>query len=314
MQTSHWGPALQLAAFLLAGCTTVAPWAGEGTVGQDCFPDDTCDPGLTCSAGTCVAKLSSCSLAGTPAIDAVPSQTPYLRVPISGEAPVGATAIEVSGAGDLRVATVTQRRFCLEVPLLDERTTLEVRARDAEGCVSEASTVEITRDPAVTNVLAGLVPQGQWSRTITSLTDGEVSTSLRLSFTDPGEPPEICDDYTYVWFALPNPTPIARVVVYYPDVPNFSDYALCWALIGSDQGVVDAPWPVVGRTQWDVIAQSTSGSPNTLVIDMAEPIEVQHLALLMFENGVAGDVEAFEIAELEAWSAIPDTPDYVGCN
>ncbi|MCK5797382.1 MAG: hypothetical protein KAI47_09375, partial [Deltaproteobacteria bacterium] len=34
-------------------CTKTTSWAGEGAENAPCFPDGTCDPGLTCVAGVC---------------------------------------------------------------------------------------------------------------------------------------------------------------------------------------------------------------------------------------------------------------------
>ena len=146
-----------------------------------------------------------------------------------------------------------------------------------------------------------------------SLTDGSKRTTVQISVPDPDDPDDIeyCNAYQYVWFSLPTIVPISRVAVRYPDAVA-PHYIVCWSLAGSTERDPGPPWPSV-ITPWEFIDQSTHGTEGDLIIDLAKPPRLRHVAVLMYEDALPkADTETFELAEIEAWT--PPSSRETGCN
>lgn len=303
------------------GCTELAPWAKEGSAGFPCFPEKTCDDGLTCTAGICLgAGGSGCELGSPIAIDPIPEATVHERVVVRGtvgSSPSGqAEASEVivtAGDNVQRIAAGPGWTFCADLPLLpDGPTQISVVARNDDGCVTEPLGATVTYNPNGTNVVAGLVPRGLLPR-VETLTDGDTDTTQVFSFNDRRDPPdaEICDTYSYLWFALDAPVTMHRMIVRYPPRADFVNYILCWSLLSSNAASPGVPFPARSDT-WSVIGQSAEGRREQLVYDFPQPVSARHIALLVFEDGQRGEVESFELSEVELYSP-SEEPPYAGC-
>ncbi|MCC6748953.1 MAG: hypothetical protein IT371_14940 [Deltaproteobacteria bacterium] len=325
-------------ALALGGCTVRAPWAGEGLEGNACFPDQTCDPGLRCVNARCTRNGSASDGGGsgdggvsdlytvdqppgctgttvpTPTLEPVAPSTQHLRVAVSGRAR-GARELEVRGGGKTVRMTLAGERFCLEVDLQPGVTnSFLVVAVSDRGCTSQPANFSIVQQPTTSpNRLLGKRPESNVvpDKPLTRLTDGLYDQSVRLSFFD-ADPPgsAVCNDYAYLWFRVSNELQtIDQVTVRYPSRGNFSSYATCWTLLGSE--LKDPPAPNPSLPDWAVLAKATTTSSGTLTIPVPSA-KVRHLALLLFEDGGSGVYETFELTEVEARGG-GDLPPYQGC-
>lgn len=317
-----WG--LFFALVVGGGCTERLPWAGEGSEGFPCFPDGSCDPGLSCVQGTCRANSTtldggarerggSCELA-SPSLDEVPERTPHMQVALSGTAPDEAVKVQVEGPTGRFEAAVRGGDFCLEVNLVPERSnTFALRAEDARGCVSPPTMVTVAQaPPEPVNVLRHLRPyvdnleRGDGG----ALTDGLYDDVVTFSFWDPetGMSGDRCDLSALTVFTLPDPKPVQRVVIHYPALDGFLDYLACWRLVGSmEEKLPQAP------EQWSLLAEArNTREAERLVIEFDQAVMIRHLGLAMYENGAMGLTETFQLTEIEAWSP-PVMPPEVEC-
>ena len=317
--------------WVMSACTVQSPWGAQGTNAQPCFPDETCDKNLVCLAEGSEHICRSGSAGPDGGIDGIASsdaacwldqgiqlsQVPRLLagsnvLVIEGRADDDITEILVLGPGVEQTAEVSEGTFCLEAQLEAQRAAYNIFGRDAQGCLTEAVRVEAHQTLGI-NVLAGRIPAGPWQREVRSLTDGSKTTTVQLSVLDPDDPSdsEYCNEYAYVWFSLPSSLPIGRVAVRYPEAVG-TRYIRCWSLAGSTERDPAPPSPSV-VTPWEFIVQSTHGSEGDLLIDLAKPSRLRHIAVLMYEDGLPGaEVETFEVAEIEAWT--PPTAGQAGCN
>lgn len=322
-----------------SACTKRAPWAGEGTNQQPCYPDGSCDPGLLCAAGTCIpAQLppdagphrdgpapkldvtrpdmsDGCPNPPTmaPKVDPLPATTPHAKVVLRGQAPSGSVTI-VASLGNKRFNTpVVNGIFCLEadVPEVAQPITYTVVAIDGQGCRSQEATATTrwVKADGAKNVLAGLLGAGTHTQgPFTPLTDGKLDKWTEFSFYDPDiGPGGTCDRYAYLRYELPTPARIDRVVVKYPTNNNFKNYLQCYRLMGSSTIAV----PQQGG--WTDLAYDDKGQRGDLEITVNNPTPLRHLILLMYEDGGTGYNETFQLVEIEAWSS-GEAPPFVGCN
>lgn len=246
-------------------------------------------------------------------VEAIPKTTPHDHVAVRGTVGSNATEVVVASGTKVERLPAASGSFCAEIPLNETGATeISVVARDDSGCVSAPQIFPVTYSPNGVNVIAGLTPRGLVPR-VESLTDGDTSTTQTFSFSDARDPPdaEICDTYTYVWFALPQPETIQRMIVRYPEGENFTSYVLCWSLLVSNERAPGVPFPARSDA-WSVVGQSVEGRRNALVYDLEQPTTAQHVALLLFEDGARGETEHFEISEIELYGP-PVVIPYVGC-
>lgn len=313
-----WGA---LATVLLGGgCTERLPWAGQGSEGFPCFEDGTCDPGLRCVADRCRSGATAdagivadgaplptpdggCNLASPSVSPEVPSRTSHMQVALFGRAP-GATTLFIEGPTARLETPVVDGNFCVEVDLVPERlSTFSLIAQDGAGCASTPTMFSVAQTPPEpVNVIAGVTPyvdkltEGDPK----ALTDGDYRVAATFSFWDPetGMAGDRCDLSALAVFTLPEPLPVHRVAVHYPNVDGFADYLACWKLVGTMQE--DLPQ---SSAQWSLLAeQRNSRDAERLVIELDKPVMIRHLGLAMYENGALGLTETFRLTEIEAWS------------
>jgi hypothetical protein len=309
---------LLLSTAVLGGCTVEAPWGINGVEGRHsypCFPDGTCDEGLSCAAGAiCIGGSGSCTLQNALTVEPLPSSTIHDKIAVRGSVTSDASAVIVSAGAFREWIPTTGGSFCIEVPLEQEGkpTRISVVARNDDDCVTPWTTYDVTFNPNGENVVAGRTPRGPWPR-VSNLTDGSLNTSMQFSFRDERDPPEteVCDTFTYLWFDFETEKPLHRLVVRYPDREDFERYILCWSLLYSTENNPGTPYPARSRT-WTSLGQSAEGRPDSLIYDFESVVQAKHIALLVFEDGKRGDTEDFEIAELEVYSPPNETP-FVGC-
>lgn len=322
-------PLLVLPLLALCACTTAAPWGKQGTAGQPCYPELTCDRGLVCLKQTCTVipdpgnvinpspDLSpSCPTSDPPLLQGVPATTPYLQVPIQGTASAGTVVVIVSGESEAHGLTVAQNEFCTEMSLTrGQSSDFEVASVDADGCASPTLRVTVAqRQPTGKNVLAGLKPftSGDRQGEPSVLTDESTQTSLRLSFRDHNLPTDACDASVYVWFALPQRETIDQVEVRYPAGGAGSRYMRCWALVTADGTSADVDQPAIGAYGWRSVGGSQNGTSSDFRFNIPDRA-VSQLALLMFEDGDStSEEETFDLAEVRAYSPATVEP-YQGC-
>jgi hypothetical protein len=323
-------PAL-LCSGLLLGCTQPAPWSSEeGMPGQPCFPDETCDPGLTCLSGICYAgggpwdlgltdralrdrsktdkgrptdvrpeKPVTCTSApAAPSVTSYPKSTSFTKVAVKGTAP-GAATLQVSGGAAPQSTPVVGGVFCLEVQLAAGTVnTLKLVAVDAKGCASSPVLIDILQKPASSqNLVLGMTAktinqpdQGQ----VSALTDGQLSTTVRYSFWDPLPG---CDTFEHLWFDLGASKTVDQVMVHYAKKSGFKYYATCWGLLISTQAAPSDPDPT--HPDWKVVQSATTGTDADLTLQVAA--QARHVALLLYEDGATSLYSTFEVSELEVY-------------
>lgn len=317
------------ATIFCCSCTERAPWGLQGTAGEACFPDNTCDPGLFCEFATCVVERSGSdagvlSDAGTGCRTSAQIKLTFLprvlsgmgKVVVRGKVDSSIETVRVGNAEHSEQVSVGANRFCAEFPLASgERERLAIVGLDSDGCTTDPIWIEVDGTLGV-NMLAGRAPTAPWTTPIYALTDGVADTSVQLSFADAGDPPgvDICDNFTYIWFSLPDSTVIDRFEVRYPEGSEEAKrYAVCWSLMSSVVADLQPPIDIAGDL-WRVIAQSTQGREDGLTVQLPDGgVRMRQLALLLFEDAQSGSTELFEIGEMAAWMP-PSDSDLIGCH
>lgn len=329
------GLALALAvALVTAGCTDRAPWAGQGTVGNDCFPESTCERGAACIAGRCqtigfsgrpgadagpLPLPLSCPGLARPRVDAPPATTPHLRVALSGQATTPAVALLIAGVGEPRIVPLaTNGAFCEEFALSPGKTArFELLALDGRGCASAPTVAEVGQRASVgSNVLAGIVPfaNGEVRGPLSRLTDGDPASFSEIAFRErgaAGTPNSDCDASVYLWFPLAAPAEVTQLVLRYPPEGLGARYLRCWSLLSSTAAASDVARPAIGASGWRALGGMKAGAAGDFLFNFPAQ-RVTQLALLLFEDGNESDDETFAIAELEALRS-QQGPAFVGC-
>ncbi len=314
------------------GCTTPTTWYGEGTEGNACFPDGTCDSGLECRASVCTRPITTETDGGprlehpvgdgrpvpldlvpppsearpcanpppAPELDPVVANTHHQTAVIRGRA-AGAQGVLITGGVDPQSAYVQEGGFCLEVVLSPDATsTLMIVAVDEEGCTSTPVGVKISQSQLVNQQLfAGLRPEVSIEPDLGKngeLVDGKTNKAVSFSFWDVTS---ACDNFFYMWFDLTDSFIVDSVVVHYPQRPNFTAYLQCWQLLGSTEYFPSAPEP--GHPQWFVLAEASNTTESVELTIPIPGVAVRHLALLSFENAAKGYAEIFEFTEIKAF-------------
>ena len=177
--------------WVMSACTVPSPWGAQGTNGQPCFPDETCDKDLVCLAegSEHVCRLGSGGpdggIDGIPSSDAACSLHPEIQLSRVPRLLAGSNVLVIEGRADGEhhgdPAPGARRRakgrrsprgtFCLEAQLEAQRATYNIFGRNAAGCLTEAVRVEAHETLGI-NVLAGRIPEGPWQHEVRSLTDG----------------------------------------------------------------------------------------------------------------------------------------------
>jgi hypothetical protein len=318
-------------ALFLCACTTAAPWGAQGTEGDSCFPDQTCDRGLVCLNQVCQAvgggddgglpendASPQCPVVAPPVLDPVPETTPHEAIAIGGTTGEDAVAVVISEGSQSLTIPVPTRVFCVELPLDPQRTVqFEVAAVDARGCASSPATVTVTqRVDLGRNVLAGLTRpfySGTLGGSLDRLTDGDTSTSASLSLRDRDEDPDECGDSVYLWYRLPQAELVDRLIVRYGQQLDNADYLRCWALYVNPSPTAELSQPGPGNPDWQEVGGSSRGASSDFLFRFPSPRDVGQLALVMFEDGnFQSEQERFTIAELEALTPSNEAP-FEGC-
>lgn len=325
---------LLLLVHLVTGCTAEAPWGAQGTVGESCYPEATCDRGGACVAGRCQAIGTSgrpgadggtrplpvgCPGLARPQLDAVPETTAHPRVALSGQLRAPAVALLIAGAGKQRLVPLpSDGQFCEELSLPGGQTTrFELLALDGQGCASAPTVVQIAQRPAAgSNVLAGIVPfaNGEVRGALSRVSDGDVTTFSELAFREragAGATNSDCDNGVYIWFPLREPAEVSKLVVRYPSEGAGTRYLSCWSLLSSNATTSNVARPAIGATGWRALGGMQDGSGDDFLFSFP-PQRVTQLALLLFEDGSDSDEETFAIAEIEALRS-EQGPAFVGC-
>jgi hypothetical protein len=317
----------------VSGCTVETAWAGWGTEGHHCFPDNTCDPGLVCVGGVCrrpgggdggggdfppgldspafpdlrpTRDQGCASPPAPPVLAPYPPVTPHSRVPLKGSAP-GAVRVRCSGAGTSPITVpVRNNGFCVLQPLRDipSPQIFTLVALDAANCPSRPVTATVTRGTIVgpVNLLAGLLGVAssnsatKYSGKLANLTDGNRDSKVLFTLSDTTSG---CDNFTFVTFDLKFDQILDRVVVRYPR--NSRRYLACYSLATST--VAKPRMPVdINHADWQEVQHARSYIPGDLTIMVpAGKNKARHVALLMFENGESNPwTEYFDITEIEA--------------
>lgn len=318
----------------IAACTSQTTWYGEGTEGQACFPDGTCDPGLECRAGVCTRPITTVNDGGpradlprrdrpsvaedwglpppppdmqpcpnppsAPVLEPLASSTFHPTVVIRGSAS-GAQEVRITGGADPQSVHPQDDRFCAEVTLTPNATSqLSSVAVNAEGCVSPPVEVKVSQMQVVSrNLLSGLVPEVSVYPDLgkpPELVDGKTNKSVNFSFFDMTA---ACDNYFYLWFDLKQLFVVESFTVKYPSRTNFTAYLQCWQLLGCTEQYPFSPEP--WHPQWFSMAEDSSTTESVELNIPLGGMVTQHLALLAFENAAKGYNEAFEFTEIEAY-------------
>ena len=328
---------------LLAACTDHAPWLGQGTLGFACFPDSSCDPGLSCKAGRCapnagkapeaaeaLGRLAADSTAhgGTsdaslpnsapqcdsppgpaPVLDPIANTTAHPRATLHGRAPFGQRIVASVVGGANVQGTLENGAFCLEVPLLPEQVSrIELISYNAAGCASAATRLQLRHQLLpLGNVLAGVLPLGPGTVSERRrLTDGKRDDGATFTFLDTTA---ACDTFALLTFTFGTTAMVERVVVHYPrTITQTHFYLNCWSLQGSAEEK-----PPLDPRQWTRLAAATESAADTLTITLRAPQALRSLSLAMFESGDQDPyTETFTLSEVEAW-ARPPAPPFEGC-
>lgn len=173
-------------------CTVDAPWKGEGTEGHYCYPDRTCNPGLTCKAGWCQANPHTwvdsgledqgkvhqrdlraegsvdqptfpdwpkigdqpCATPVAPPTVNAPKKSAHLQVVIAGKAQGSVKVLVSVSGGATKQVPVVGGAFCAEVMLAAASgpQQVDVRAQNNSGCVSSTVSAQVSYQPPTKGV------------------------------------------------------------------------------------------------------------------------------------------------------------------
>jgi hypothetical protein len=318
-----------------SGCTEPNAHFGEGNEGAACRPDGTCQASLRCVQNRCVhdepmqddmmilpdgsrtgdLTLSrdqglphdgTCATKPTaPVLKSFPVSTTSTTIPLQGTAKK-AKRVVVTGGATTQIQDVVSDAFCVEVELKPAAANnLQVVAVDEQGCYSQPTTAIIQQiNQSGANLLLGKMATASDVKngTLNLLTDGYTKDWLRISFYDPTP---VCDYFAYVAFDLGSTQIVDKVVVKYPAGPAFDHYVTCWDLLGSFKKDPVEPYPT--DPDWFVIKQANTTPSGELSISLGK-MQVRHLALILYQDGVSSLSETFDIAEIEAYSGATSPP------
>lgn len=252
-----------------------------------------------------------------PALDAMPTETGYLTVPVGGETdPLAAVVVE-GGDGTSFADADSTGRFCIDVALRAGQTqTLSVYAQDAEGRVSDATEVEITHDPSmspepivvtpeetvesvvepgVTQVYADAVPDGG---SLAYLVDNDPSTVLEI-------------DAARIAIDLGARFDLIEIEVLFPD--QFGDgedeYSTRYVVSTSEleHSGVPTTW-----TEYRVVESMGGGigDGGSDLFSLDPPLSARWIAVELQENAKGFDLfEPFRVADIRAKARFIETPE-----
>ena len=315
---------------IVGNCTSAAPWSAEGTAGKACFPDQTCDPGLSCAHGQCIAGDGSfpggdqglcASPLAAPRLSPYPATTANQNVLIIGLA-LKAQEVEVSGGQTTQIAKVSNGYFCVSVTLRPRSTnTLQLVAKDSQGCISPSTKAVVAQTaPGKINlfyqkkVTSNVIPQNGGA--LSQLTDGNTDDPVTLVVKPPtGNPGNlgVCDNAAYLWVDLGATKTITEIVVDYPVISdgNFTSFVAIWNLLVST--IASPPQPLAPNTKnWKSVREGqndTGAAPLTIALSN---VQARHVALLLCQDGAStSTTQTFSITEIEAWGLQQSSPEEV---
>jgi hypothetical protein len=321
----------------LGACKEQATWFGEGTEGNTCFPDNTCDDGLRCENGRCVRgqiqqdsgpirpdvrppsdssladafqppDQEGCGKAGSPpTLGDHPNETDRMLVAIKGTA-TGMDKVAVFGGAATQYEDIRNGSFCVLVKLkANVLNRLQIVSIDAKGCYSKAALANVTQvNQAQSNILLNNVAVKEGTSPeqgdLAELTDGNLTKIVKYSFVDPTPQPDLHAD---IIFNLQGKKTLEKVVVRYPKKGNFTSYLSSWDLLISLEN--NPQYPARNSKDWKVVKDSDTGTSNDLEISIPNT-EATHFALFLYQDGTTAPNEYFEITEIEAYSLGKTTP------